>query len=224
MNHNFKAIIFDMDGLLVDSERVWAQVETEMVEERGRQYTAVEREQLVGLRLDEFSEKLLAIYSFDETPEEFQTELIDRMLQQIPLVVKEHPGAAELITYIAERGIPTAIASSSPISIIDTTVESQGWQDVFTLRVSADTVGRGKPAPDVYLKTAKLMGVDPADCLALEDSPNGARAAVAAGMTCYAIPDRSHSEDHAFDGITPYVMDSLYDVLNHLRGEADSNA
>ncbi|MBZ0291745.1 MAG: HAD family phosphatase [Anaerolineae bacterium] len=223
MSHKFKAVIFDMDGLLVDSETVWAQVETEMIEERGHRYTAAEREQLVGLRLDEFSEKVLALYPFEETPTEFRVELTERMLQRIPLVVKDHPGAAELIAYIAEQGIPTAIASSSPISIIDTTVESQGWGEVFKLRVSADTVGRGKPAPDVYLKTADLMGIDPADCLALEDSPNGARAAVAAGMTCFAIPDRSHSDHHAFDGITPHVLNSLYDVLECLREGVENN-
>lgn len=217
MSHNFKAIIFDMDGLLVDSEVVWNAVEVEMVADRGYTYTAAEREQLIGLRLDEFSEKLLAIFNIDESPKAFEQELIERMLRRIPATVKPQPGASELLAYIDRAGIPTAIASSSPISIIDAVVESQGWQSVFGLRVSADTVGKGKPAPDVYLRTAELLDVNPTDCLALEDSPNGARAAVAAGMTCYAVPDRSHGLDEAvFKHITPHVYASLHDVLAEL--------
>ncbi len=219
MSHNFKAIIFDMDGLLVDSEVVWNAVEVEMVADRGYSYTAAEREHLIGLRLDEFSEKLLAIFKIDESPKAFEQELIERMLRRIPTTVKPQPGAVELLAYIDRAGIPTAIASSSPISIIDAVVESQGWQSVFGLRVSADTVGKGKPAPDVYLRAAELLGVNPADCLALEDSPNGARAAVAAGMTCYAVPDRSHGLDVAvFKHVTPHLYASLHDVLAELAG------
>lgn len=219
MSHNFKAIIFDMDGLLVDSEVVWNDVETEMVADRGYQYTAAEREHLIGLRLDEFSEKLLAIFKINESPKDFERELIERMLLRIPTTVKPQPGAHELLAYIGQENIPTAIASSSPISIIDAVVESQGWQPIFDLRVSADTVGKGKPAPDVYLKAAELLGINPADCLALEDSPNGARAAVEAGMTCYAVPDRSHGLDEAiFKRITPHIYASLHHVLAELAG------
>lgn len=215
---NFRAIIFDMDGLLVDSEVMWAAVETEMVRERGREYTHAEREQLIGLRLDEFSEKLIALLGFDESPKAFEQELIDRMLERIPTLTRPQPGAPELVQYVHEKGIPTAIASSSPISIIDAIVASQGWQHIFTTRISADTVGRGKPAPDVYLKTADVLGVNPADCLALEDSPNGARAAVGAGMTCFAVPDRSHNlDEQVFRAITPHVLDTLHDALDRLR-------
>ena len=221
---NFRAIIFDMDGLLVDSEVVWAAVETEMVRERGREYTHAEREQLIGLRLDEFSEKLVALLGFDESPKAFEQELIDRMLERIPTSTRPQPGAPELVRYVHENGIPTAIASSSPIAVIDAIVASQGWQHIFTTRISADTVGRGKPAPDVYLKTADVLGVNPADCLALEDSPNGARAAVGAGMTCFAVPDRSHNlDEQVFRAITPHVLDSLHDALDRLRSGADSH-
>ena len=212
-----QAVIFDMDGLLVDSETVWLIAETELVEGRGHKYTTDVREQIIGMRIDEFMVILHDHYKFDESVDELVAELNDAMLRLIPTHVKPQPGAAELIDYVAQQGWPVAIASSSPLPIIDATVKAQGWEDFFDVRCSADAEAKGKPAPDVYLTAAARLNVPPQQCLALEDSPNGARAAVAAGMTCYAVPDRSHSEKSAFDGITGHVFDSLHDVLDSLR-------
>ncbi|MBZ0287226.1 MAG: HAD-IA family hydrolase, partial [Anaerolineae bacterium] len=116
-----------------------------------------------------------------------------------------------------EQAIPTAIASSSPKAIIDAILKAQGWDTLFSVRCSAEDEARGKPAPDVYLRAAERLGINPGDCLALEDSPNGARAAVAAGMTCYAVPDTKHISSHAFDGITPHVFRSLHEVLDSIK-------
>ena len=139
------------------------------------------------------------------------------MLELIPQHVVAQPGAQEVIDYVMAAGIPHCIASSSSMPIIDATLASQGWDNLFEIRCTAADEPHGKPAPDVYLTAARRLGIDPRDCLALEDSPNGARAAVAAGMTCYAVPDRSHSEPEAFAGITPHVFDSLHQVLEALR-------
>jgi sugar-phosphatase len=215
-----QAIIFDMDGLLVDSEPVWHTAETELIESRGHRYTKEVRAQIIGLRVDEFFEKLDAVYHFDESTDALYNELMERMLRLIPQKVKPQPGAPELVDYMARSGLPTAIASSSPMSIINMTVESQGWGRVFALRCSADDDARGKPAPDVYIRAARLLGVLPENCLALEDSPAGARAAVAAGMTCYAVPDSTHSGPDAFADITPHVFASLHDVLGQLNGHS----
>jgi HAD superfamily hydrolase (TIGR01509 family) len=216
MTHKFKAIIFDMDGLLVASEGVWLRAETEMVAARGVVFTPQIREQLVGLRLDEFCEKLNIMLDLDDDPAALETELIQRFTAYIASEVRPQPGAAALIQYVHASRLPTAIASSSPQSVIDAVIAGQGWLDAFPVRVTADIVPRGKPAPDVYLKTADLLGVSPRDCLALEDSPNGARAAVAAGMTCFAVPDPVHSDHTCFNGITPHVFASLYQVLDQL--------
>lgn len=214
----FKAIIFDMDGLLVESESVWAVAESDLLDVRGLALTQEKREQLVGLRLDEFMVKLCQIYpTLQESPVALGQELTERMLQYIPTRVHAQPGAHELVRWVAEQQLPRAIASSSPLSIIDATMEAMGWSEIFTLRCTADDDARGKPAPDVYLRAAKLLGVDPADCLTLEDSPNGSRAAVAAGMTCYAVPDRTHTRPDVLRTITPYVFDSLHDVLTTLK-------
>lgn len=214
---DWQAVIFDMDGLLVDSETVWHIAETELIEGRGHRYTPDVRAQIVGMRMDQFLIKLHEVYNFQDSIGALYQELTERMLTLIPQRVKPQPGAQALVEYVAERRMTVAIASSSPMSIIDAVLESCGWQDVFAVRCSADDDEHGKPAPDVYLRTARVLGVQPSGCLALEDSPNGARAATAAGMTCYAVPDLSHTKVSAFEGITPYVFDSLHTVLMHLK-------
>ncbi len=218
----FAAIIFDMDGLLVDSEPVWEMAEQAVIEAHGNTYDDEFRNALIGLRMDEFVAGLRKYFQFEISNEEIYQEIIDKMLDFIPIHVKAQTGANELIQYVKEQDVTRAIASSSPQSIIDRTVTSKGWEDAFPRRYTADLVDKGKPAPDVYLYTAEKLGVKPENCLALEDSPNGARAAVSAGMTCYAIPDPSHSKKEAFADITPHVFDSLLDVLAELQGQNHS--
>ena len=212
----FQAIIFDMDGLLVDSEPVWHQAETAWVHAQGHEHVDEVRAQIIGLRLDAMMEIFRDAYHLDGDIDAMVKDFTSVFLKLVPTHVRAHAGAAELLDYIQAQRIPTAIASSSPISVINAIVESQGWGDVFKIRCTADDVPLGKPAPDVYLAAAQVLRVNPADCLALEDSPAGSRAAVAAGMTCYAVPDPSHSQKSAFKDITPYVFNNLYDVLNDL--------
>lgn len=212
-----KAIIFDMDGLLVDSERIWYIAEDQFIQSFGHVYTPEARAAIIGMRVDEFLAKLKDIYQLEPSVEALSDDLHDRILHLIPLEVKAQPGAHEIIEYVTRNNIPHAIASSSSMRVINTTLESQGWGEIFKIRCTADDDLNGKPAPDVYLRAAKTLGIDPKDCLALEDSPNGARAAVAAGMTCFAVPDKSHSTPEAFKGITPHVFNSLHDVLERLQ-------
>lgn len=213
-----RAIIFDMDGLLVDSEPVWKIAEDDLIVAHGAQPTVTVRERIIGMRLDEMFVVFREAYNLKPSIPELVDDLVERMCALIPIHVTVRPGAVELLDFVAEKNIPIALASSSPIAVIDATMDAMGWHDIFTLRVSGDEVDRGKPAPDVYLETARRMGVDPSVCLALEDSPNGSRAAVAAGMMCYAVPDVSHSQPSAFEAITPHVYASLHEVLADLRG------
>lgn len=213
----FKAIIFDMDGLLVNSEIVWHEAETELIEGRGHTYTQEARELIIGLRVDEFLAKLRDHYQLSETVDELVAELNGRMLELIPIKVDPMPGAAEIVQYVVENNIPRAIASNSSKAIIDTTLESQRWGEIFQVRCTADDEKMGKPAPDVYLTAARRLGFDPSECLVLEDSVNGAGGAVAAGMTCFAVPDVSHSTKEKFSQITPYVFDSLHEVLRFIQ-------
>jgi len=211
----FEGIIFDMDGTLVDSEIIWQRAEQAVFERRGLVYNDAVRERVIGLRLDEFFDYLINFYGLNESVEALSAELQAELVHCIDQIERK-PGAQEIIDYAAAAGVPFCIASSSPLSVIEAVVEAQGWADKITRFYSADEVAAGKPAPDIYLYACEQLGVDPTACLALEDSPNGARAAVAAGMTCAVVPDY-HSRPDQFVDITPHVYASLYDVLDALR-------
>ena len=211
-----QAVIFDMDGLLVDSEPVWAIAESAMMAARGVTTDPEIQRGLVGLRMRDFLNGMRRAYAMTDSIDDLSVDITARMTALIPEKVMPRPGAVELLDYLYARGIPCAIASSSPMAIIDATVAAQDWDRYFQTHVCGDDVVDGKPAPDIYLEAARRLGVDPADCLTLEDSPNGARAAVAAGMICYAIPDPSHTTDDAFAAITPHVYASLHDVVDLL--------
>jgi HAD superfamily hydrolase (TIGR01509 family) len=208
-----------MDGTLVDSEIIWEEAEVAMFAERGHDYTDEIRQKVIGMRLDEFFVTLTDVYGLTETVEDLTKELVERMLALIPVKVQAKPGAKELIEYASGLGIPYCIASSSAQAIIDATVKSQNWVELIPHTYTADDVPRGKPAPDVYLYAAEQLGVPPEQCLAIEDSPTGAKAAVAAGMTCYAVPD-VHSDPAKFADITPHVYRDLYAVLDELRAKS----
>jgi HAD superfamily hydrolase (TIGR01509 family) len=122
-----------------------------------------------------------------------------------------------MVAYVMEQHIPCAIASSSSRVVIDATLRQQGWDSLFAIRCSAEDELHGKPAPDVYLRAAERLGIAPQECLALEDSLTGAKAAVAAGMVCYAVPDLTHTTAEAFAGVTPYIFGSLLEVLENLN-------
>jgi beta-phosphoglucomutase-like phosphatase (HAD superfamily) len=211
-----QAVIFDMDGLLVDSEPVWAIAETAMMAARGRQSDPEIQNSLIGLRMREFLQGMCRAYSMPDDVDDLCADITGRMITLVPGVLPR-PGAPELLAYLYARGIPCAIASSSPMPIIDATVQAQGWGSYFQAHVSGDDVAQGKPAPDIYLEAARRLGAAPAACLALEDSPTGARAAVAAGMICYAVPDISHTTMDRLAPITPHVYDSLHDVVETLE-------
>jgi len=212
-----QAVIFDMDGLLVDSEPVWAIAEGAMMAARGKQSDPEIQKTLIGLRMRDFLEGMCKAYEMTDSVDDLSADIIARMSVLIPEQVLPRPGAPELLDFLAARGIPCAIASSSPMAIISATVAAQGWEDTFRVRISGDDVKHGKPAPDIYLEAARRIGVDPAQCLALEDSTTGARAAVAAGMVCGAVPDTSHTTVAAFEQVTPHVFASLHDVITLLE-------
>lgn len=215
----YQAVIFDMDGLLVDSEIVWHKAEEDMFSALGVEYTEQVRSKVVGLRVDEFMAVLHDHYGLSQPVEQLISDLNNMMIERIPHEVKPKPGAVELLSYLKQNGIPMAVASNSSARIISTTMTAQGWNDLLPIQCTADDEKAGKPAPDVYLTAARRLGVDPTQAVGIEDSTNGSRGVVNAGMTCLTVPDLSHTSPAAFADITPHVFTDLHAVLAWLTEE-----
>lgn len=215
----YQAVIFDMDGLLVDSEIVWHKAEYDMFTALGVNYTDEARSLGVGLRVDEFIKVLHDHFGLTQPVQQLIDDLNQMMVDRIPHEVQPKTGAIELLTFLKENNIPMAVASNSSAAIIKTTMDSQGWNTLLPIQCTADDEKAGKPAPDVYLTAARRLGVDPTQSIGVEDSPRGARGVVNAGMTCLAVPDLSHTSPAAFAEITPQVFTDLHAVLAWLTEE-----
>lgn len=216
MPQSFDAIVFDMDGLLVDTEPMWLTADTTIIQRRGAQINMTVRAKTLGLNTEESTGLYRDHYQWDEPVEDLVDELHDLMVELITAGVKPLPGAQEMLDFVVEENLPRAIASSSIHRLINAVMDTTGWGGIFETRASSQDVVNGKPAPDVYLHAAALLGVAPEKCLALEDSPTGSKSATSAGMVCYAVPDLSHTDPSRFNGITPHVFADLHAVLAHL--------
>ncbi|MFR9752330.1 HAD family hydrolase [Nocardia sp. 004] len=181
------AVVFDMDGVLIDSEPIWEQVRRGYVAERGGQWLPETQERLMGMSTDEWAVYLSAELGVDAPPEIVAREVIERMAARYAEAVPLLPGAVEAVQRISEQW-PLGLASSSPRALIDTVLRRTGLIEYFTVTFSTEEVDRGKPAPDVYLTVAAFLRQQPTHCAAVEDSGNGLRAAHAAGMRVIAAP------------------------------------
>jgi HAD superfamily hydrolase (TIGR01509 family) len=215
---NFKAIILDMDGTLVNTERLWKQAEKDMLAAHGCTYNPETHKEFLGMAVREFIDAVREAYGLmDVSSEQLITELNTRVKAILMTDTLPTTGAEVFVQHIVDSGIPCAIASNSSHEIIEFTLKNQRWLDGIPMRYSSDDVPHAKPAPDLYLHVAELLGVAPQECLTVEDSLTGVRSATAAGMTCYAVPDFELADVEAYRQITPHIFESLVDVLEHLR-------
>ncbi len=177
-------IIFDMDGVILDSERVYQSIEREMYHELGISVSKEEHGEFKGTSERSMWKQLHAIHGFSADPENLVIQERERFLQKLRSPEKIPPieGIYELLEYIKGKGIPIYIASSSSREIIETVVEVLDISGYFDGIVSGDDVEQSKPAPDIFLKASNLAGVEPEFCIVIEDSVNGVNAARAAGM------------------------------------------
>lgn len=216
----FSALIFDMDGLLVDSEPVWHEVEVDLIESCGYTYSDEVRNMGIGMRVDEFAAILQQHYpKLGDSAAAIESAITERLLSLPPERIKARPGADEIVRFAAARRIPRAIASSSSQIVIEHFVHLMGWAGLIPNRYSAQFMVRGKPAPDIYLHAAQQLGLAPQTCLALEDSRAGTLAARAAGMTCFTVPDLSHSSLQDFAAVNENVYGDLFEVLNEIEAK-----
>ncbi|NJP91379.1 HAD family phosphatase [Nonomuraea sp. FMUSA5-5] len=182
-----QAVFFDMDGLLVDSERVWLRIETGVMARLGAEWTPQHQVHLVGGSMERTVGYMLSVSGADVPPETVRAWMVDGMVAELSAGVEVMPGASELLDALRAEGVPVGLVTSSLKDIADAVLKSVG-RDRFDVVVTADDVTRTKPDPEPYLTAARLLGVEPVRCVVLEDSPNGVAAATAAGCAVVAVP------------------------------------
>jgi HAD superfamily hydrolase (TIGR01509 family) len=183
-----EAVVFDLDGIIVDSEHVWDDVRRELAHDRGGRWHERASRDMMGMSSPEWSLYMRDVVGLAETPEEINAEVVRRMeavyRERLPLI----PGAVEAVERLAARW-PLGLASSSNRELIDLVLEVSGLDRLFGVTVSSEEVARGKPAPDVYLEAARRLEAAPERCAAVEDSEAGIRSARAAGMRVLVVPN-----------------------------------
>ncbi|RDI74874.1 HAD hydrolase, family IA, variant 3 [Gaiella occulta] len=182
------AVVFDMDGVIVDSEQVWDGVREQLVADWGGRYSPQAQRAMMGMSSGEWSLYMHEELGLPRPPEEINDEVVRRMLERYRADLPLIDGAVDAVRSLAGT-FPLAVASSSNRPLIDAVLETAGIADCFAATVSSEEVGCGKPAPDVYLEAARRLAVAPERCAAVEDSGNGIRAAHAAGMRVLAYPN-----------------------------------
>ena len=182
------AVVFDLDGVIVDSEQVWDDVREIYTRETGGTYTETATRDMMGMSSVEWSRYMSDALGVPGTPAEINDAIVTRMLERYGEAPPLLPGAVAAVRRVADRW-PLAIASSSNPELIEVVLRSSGLASLFPVAVSSQEVPRGKPSPDVYLEAARRLGVDPTACAAVEDSHNGIRSAKAAGMFVVAVPN-----------------------------------
>ena len=214
------AVIFDLDGVLMDSEQLWNEAKEALVRESGGAWRADAPRVMMGMSSLEWSAYLHDELGVPLPAEEIDREVVRRMeagyRRRVPLL----PGATEAVRDLAGRW-PLGLASSSNRVIIDLALDLSGLRDAFGVTVSSEEVERGKPSPDVYLETASALGVRAHECVAIEDSSNGIRSATAAGMAVIAVPNPHYRPDEdalasaaavveTVGGVTPALVEQVF--------------
>jgi HAD superfamily hydrolase (TIGR01509 family) len=213
-----EAVVFDLDGVLIDTEEVWEEVRRAYVAEAGREFLPDSQQRMMGMSTGEWSRHLSVDVGVGRTPEIVAAEVLDRMAQRyresLPLI----PGGVDAVRRLGAR-YPLALASSSARILIDQVLATAGLQDAFRITLSTEQVAAGKPAPDVYLAAVHALGLTPAVCAAVEDSSNGLRAAAAAGLAVVAVPHGTYPPAPDALALADLVVHSLDELTVEAVGK-----
>ncbi len=206
-----RAVIFDMDGVLIDTEPTWRRIEIDVYRSLGCTVNETDMVETMGVPILDVVRQWHSRFPWPEPAvEQVATDIVDAMVVEIATHGEPMPGVHDAIKVVRDRGLPMAIASSSPLRMIESVAHRLGIADAIDVVCSADDEVAGKPDPAVFLAAARRLGVAPAECLVIEDSPNGVRAAVAAGMTCVVVPD-PHGAGHPAIATAHMTLASLTD-------------
>jgi HAD superfamily hydrolase (TIGR01509 family) len=209
------AVVFDLDGVLLDSEQVWNEAKEALVRERGGQWRDEAPQRMMGMSSPEWSAYLRDELGVELEPEQISDAIVTRLEQiyreRLPLL----DGAVEAVERLAEHW-PLGLASSSNREIIDLFLELSGLAPCFEVTLSSEEVVRGKPAPDVYLEVARRLAAEPTACVAIEDSANGITAARAAGVAVIALPNPHYPPGEEELAGADLRIDSLHELTPEL--------
>jgi HAD superfamily hydrolase (TIGR01509 family) len=205
---SISAVVFDLDGVIIDTEEVWEEVRRGYAAEYGRQFLPDTQTRMMGMSTGEWSAHLSADVGVPRTPEQVASDVLGRMAERYRTSLPLIPGSVEAVRRLAER-FTLALASSSARILIDQVLATAGLADAFRVTLSTEEVPRGKPAPDVYLEVVSRLGLAPTVCAAIEDSSNGLRSAAAAGLAVIAVP-------HGVYPPAPDALERATLVVDHL--------
>ena len=208
-------VVFDLDGVLLQSEEVWDAVRQRYVRERGGRYDDEVQRAMMGMSAPEWSRYLHEEAGVPDEPEAINRDVVALMLGAYRNALPLLPGAAEAVRRTAET-FPLALASSSNREVFEAVLELGGLAECFDATVSSEEVERGKPAPDVYLEAARRLDVAPERCAAVEDSHAGIRSAKSAGMRVVAIPNASYPPDDEALALADVVVRSLDELTTEV--------
>jgi len=214
-----EAVVFDLDGVLVDSEHVWDEVREELARERGGRWHERAQADMMGMSSTEWSRYMHDVIGLPEAPEKINAEVVRRMqaryAEHLPLI----GGAVEAVEGLA-GAFRLGLASSSNRPLIEAVLSAVDLAALFEATVSSEEVEHGKPAPDVFLEAARRLDAAPEQCAVIEDSANGIRAAHAAGMRVIAIPNRRYPPPADALALADVVVGSLADLTGQVVTEA----
>jgi HAD superfamily hydrolase (TIGR01509 family) len=206
-----EAVVFDLDGLLIDSEHVWDEARRELARERGGHWTETATRDMMGMSSLEWSRYMHDVVGVADPPDEISAQVVRRLERIYRADLPLFDGAVEAVERLVARW-PLGLASSSNRELIDLVLELSGMRRFFRATVSSEEVPRGKPAPDVYVEAARRLGVAPDRCAAIEDSENGILSAKAAGMRVLAIPNPRFPPDEKAVAAADQILASLHDL------------